>query len=377
MYHPSFNIGIEEEYQIVDPESGELLGFISQSMSEGRLAVQERRPDFHIAQELSDAVLGDVASHVDMQLCADIPDARSRLMRTRREILELAAIHHVKIVAAGTHPFSSWDESVTPPPRYRTMVEDAQMIARRMLAFGLHVHIGIEDRELAVDVMNGMTYLLPHILALSTSSPFWLGRNTGLKGYRKVVMDALPRTGIPGYFRSYQEYHGYVDTLVRTHSIADPGKIWYDILPHHRMSTLTVRICDMVPSVDDTLAIAALIQATAAWMVDLRERNMSFRIYDRTLINENRWRAIRYGLDGTLIDFGVEEEKPARELIREMLDRVEPFAVRLNASQELEHIYTMLERGSSADGQIAAWRAADEDVRAVVAYLIQETEKLS
>ena len=377
MYYPSFHVGIEEEYQIIDPESGELMGFISQSMSEGRMAVQERRADSPIPQELSDAVLNNAVSQVNMQLCADMPDARIRLTRTRRELLELAAVHNVRIIAAGTHPFSSWDESAMPPPRYRTIVDDAQMIARRMLAFGLHVHIGIEDRELAVDVMNGMAYLLPHILTLSTSSPFWLGRNTGLKSYRKVVMDALPRTGIPGYFSSYQEYRGYVDTLVRTHSITDPGKIWYDMVPHHRMPTLTVRICDMVPNVDDTLAIAALIQATAAWMVDLRERNMSFRIYDRTLINENRWRAVRYGLDGNMIDFGIEEEKPARELLRELLGLVEPFAVRLNAAQELEHIYTMLDRGSSADGQIAAWKAANEDVRAVVDYLIQETEKLS
>jgi len=370
MYHPSFSIGIEEEYQIIDPKSGELLGYISQSMTEGRLAVQERNPDFPIAHQLSDAVL-----NVETQLCADIHDARSQLLQTRRSILELASTNNVKIIAAGTHPFSRWETSAT-PPRYRTMVEDGQMIARRLLAFGLHVHIGIENRELAVDVMNGMSYLLPHLLALSTSSPFWQGRNTGLKSYRKVVTDALPRTGIPGYFRSYQEYRSYVDTLVRTNSIADPSKIWYDLQPHHTLPTLVVRICDMTPSIDDTLAIAALIQATAAWMVDLRERNMSFRHYDRTLVNENRWRAVRYGLDGNMIDFGIEEEKPARELLRELLEFVGPSAAKLNAGNALGQVHTMLDRGSSADGQIAAWREAGEDVNAVVDYLIQETENL-
>ena len=344
MYHPSFNIGIEEEYQIVDPKSGELLGYISQSMSEGRLAIQERRPDFEVAQLLGDAIL-----NVGTQLCVDIHEARSQLLRTRSAILEMAQANNVKIIAAGTHPFSTWESSATPAPRYRAMIEDAQMIARRMLAFGLHIHIGIENRELEVDVMNGMSYLLPHLLALSTSSPFWHGRNTGLKSYRKVVIDALPRTGIPGHFSSYQEYRAYVDTLVRTNSIPDPSKVWYDLQPHHSLPTLAVRICDMVPNIDDTLAIAALIQATAAWMVDLRERNMSFRHYDRTLINENRWRAVRYGVDGNMIDFGVEEEKPARELLAEMVELVEPWAVKLNAGNALAHIRAILARGTSAD----------------------------
>lgn len=372
MYHPSFSIGIEEEYQIIDPENGELLGYISQSMSEGRLAIQERHPDFRIAHQLSDTVLS-----MGTRLCVDIHEARAQLIQTRSAILEMAADHNVKIIAAGTHPFSTWERSATPPPRYRTMIEDAQMIARRMLAFGFHVHIGIENRELAVDVMNGMSYILPHVLALSTSSPFWQGRNTGLKSYRKVVIDALPRTGIPGHFSSYQEYRAYVDTLVHTNSIPDPSKIWYDLLPHHSLPTLAVRICDMVPSVDDAVAIAALIQATAAWMVNLRERNMAFRSYDRTLINENRWRAVRYGLDGNLIDFGIEEEKPARELVTELVERVEPWAVRHNAGKALAHVHTILDRGTSADRQVRVWREADEDVRAVIDHLIEETESLS
>ena len=243
----------------------------------------------------------------------------------RTSILEVAQASGVRVAAAGTHPFSNW-EAAALSPRYQAMVEDAQMIARRMLAFGLRVHIGVEDRELAVDVMNAMRYLLPHILSLSTSSPFWNGRNTGLKSYRKVLLDALPRTGIPGSFSSYQEYRSYVDTLVRTNSIPDASRIWYDIVPHYRFPTLVIRICDMMPNYRDTLAITALIQATVAWMVDLRQRNMTFRIYERTLINENRWRAVRYGLDGHLIDFGIEQEMPARDLIRELLERVEPEA---------------------------------------------------
>ncbi len=207
-------------------------------------------------------------------------------------------------------------------PGYRAIMDDMQMIARRLLGFGLRVHIGVEDRELAVDVMNAMRYLLPHILCLSTSSPFWAGRNTGLKSYRSVLLDALPRTGIPGYFSSYQEYRTYIDTLIRTHCIPDARQVRYDIMPHAHFSTLVIRICDMMPSTQDTLAVTALIQATVAWMVDLRLRNMSFRHYERLLIAENKWRAVRYGLEGKLLDFGIEQALPAPELIRELLVRV-------------------------------------------------------
>jgi carboxylate-amine ligase len=309
-------------------------------------------------------------------VCADITDAREQLLRVRSSILELAQTQGLKVAAAGTHPFSSW-ERASSAPRYQAMVDDAQMIARRMLAFGMRIHIGVEDRELAVDVMNTMRYLLPHILCLSTSSPFWSGRNTGLKTYRKVLLDALPRTGIPGIFKGYAEYRSYVDTLVRTKCIPDAGRIWLDLVPHHRFPTLVVRICDMTPDYRDALAITALVQATVAWMVDLRERNMSFRIYDRTLINENRWRVVRYGLDGDLIDFGIEEAKPARDLLRELLERVEPQARKLNAQDHLAHVYTILERGTSADRQVATWQAADEDMTAVVDAVIQETEKIA
>jgi carboxylate-amine ligase len=371
-YHPSLNIGIEEEYQIVDPESGELVAFVSQTMSDQMLSVEEREPKYELAQQVSETLL-----KAGMPVCDDIQHASIELVRMRTKVLEVANAKGLRVIAAGTHPFSSWSRASFAGPRYVDLQEDAQMIARRMLAFGLHIHIGIESRELEVDVMNAMRYLLPHVLSLSTSSPFWAGRNTGLKSYRKVLVDALPRSGIPGYFNSYQEYRNFVQTLVNTHSMNHHSKMYYDILPHHSHPTLVIRICDMLPSIQDTLALVALIQAIVAWMVDLRERNMTFRIYDRTFINENRWRAVRYGLDGDMIDFGVEEEKPARVLIQELLERVEPLAVKLNSVDHLNHIYTILERGTSSDAQVAHWREKGEDVRAVVDYLIQETEKLS
>jgi carboxylate-amine ligase len=224
--------------------------------------------------------------------------------------------------------------------------------------------------------MNPMRYVLPHILCLATSSPFWVGRNTGLKSYRNVLLDALPRTGIPGYFGSYQEYRSYIDTLIRTNSIPDASQVRYDILPHYRFPTLVVRICDMLPNVHDALAVTALIQATVAWMVDLRQRNMQFRLYERLLIAENKWRAVRYGLSGNLIDFGIEQALPAPDLVRELLERVAPYAHRLNSEDELAQIETILQRGASADQQLQTWNTHNQDAKAVVDFLVAETERL-
>jgi len=372
MYHPSFNIGIEEEYQLIDPQSRELLGYVTQSMANDQLVVRERTQESDFKEHFKSAVI-----EVGTPVCADIKEAREKLLAMRSNVLELAQANGAKVAAAGTHPFSKWEGRSEVLPGYRAILDDAQMIARRMLAFGLRVHIGVEDRELAVDVMNTMRYLLPHILCLSTSSPFWVGRNTGLKSYRSVLLDALPRTGIPGFFSSYQEYRGFIDTLVRTNSMPDASQVRYDIMPHYRFPTLVIRICDIVPNYRDTLAITALIQATVAWMVDLRQRNMSFRLYERLLIAENKWRAVRYGMEGQLIDFGIEQSLPARDLIKELLERVEPLAARLNSVDELAHAHTMLARGSSAEQQLKVWQAANQDAKAVVDFLVAETENLS
>lgn len=371
MYYPSLNIGIEEEYQLIDPESRELLGYATQSMSQEKMVVNERTPAIELA-----TLIREGAVSVGTPVCADINEARKKLLRVREQMLELGARGGFKVAGAGTHPFSRWEGCEEMLAQFRQMAEDAQMVARRILAFGVCVHIGVEDRDLAIDVMNTIRYVLPHILCLSTSSPFWLGRNTGLKSYRSVLVDSLPRTGIPGTFASYHDYRSYVDTLLRTNSIPDLRRILHDVMPHYRFPTLVFRICDMMPSVRDVLAVTALMQATVAWMVDLRQRNLSFRLYERTLIAENKWRAVRYGLDGNLIDFDIEQQLPARNLIKELLERVEPLSRRLGSWYELQHCYTILERGSAADQQLAVWRANGEDVRAVVDFLVAETEKL-
>lgn len=371
MYYPSYNIGIEEEYQLIDPTSRELLGYVRQSMSRDRMVVNERTTETDFAQQIGDAVI-----EIGTPVCADINEARVQLLRMRTQMLEFAQSNDCKLAASGTHPFSHWEGRNEVMPGYRAILEDAQLIARRILAFGLRVHIGVEDRELAVDVMNTMRYVLPHILCLSTSSPFWNGRNTGLKSYRAVLMDALPRTGIPGSFTSYQEYRSYLDTLTRTNSIPDANRVRYDIMPHHRFPTLVIRICDMLPNMRDTLAVTALIQATVAWLVDLRQRNMAFRTYERLLIAENKWRAVRYGLEGKLIDWGIEQMAPAAELIRELLAFVTPFAHKLNSEEELAHIETILQQGASAERQVQVWKAANQDPTAVVDFVVAETEKL-
>jgi carboxylate-amine ligase len=370
MYYPSLNIGIEEEYQLIDPQNRELLGYVTQSMSQEQLVVRERTPEVELAQPFDEAVI-----EVGTPVCADVKEAREKLLRMREQILQVAHQNGYRVMGAGTHPFSRWDRREV-LPGYRALVEGMQMIARRLLGFGLRVHIGVEDRELAVDVMNAMRYLLPHILCLSTSSPFWAGRNTGLKSYRSVLLDALPRTGIPGYFGSYQEYRAYIDTLIRTNCIPDARQVRYDIMLHSRFPTLVIRICDMMPSTQDTLAVTALIQATVAWMVDLRQRNMSFRFYERLLIAENKWRAVRYGLEGTLLDFGIEQALPAVDLIRELLMRVEPYARKLNIEDELAHVHKMLLRGSNAEQQLHHFHTNEQDTAAVVDFLIAETENL-
>ncbi|MXZ21972.1 MAG: YbdK family carboxylate-amine ligase [Caldilineaceae bacterium SB0665_bin_25] len=394
---PSFNVSIEEEYQFIDPESRDLRGFAT---AQGLTLLDARGPGEEGEQVAPPAgnASGASSTVAGTPICQDVKQARRELLRIRREVRELAASHGLKMMAAGAHPFSHWEREQEESPRYRALIEDTQFIARRLLAFGMYVHVGIDDSNLAVDVMNAMRYLLPHILCLANSSPFWQGSDTGLASYRSVLLDALPRTGIPNAFRSHNDYLSYVDTLLRTNSIPDPEAIWWDIRPHSHQQdrsrprsqdgrnpqsgnapadrpALEIRVCDALPDVDDVLAVAALIQATVAWLVDLRHRNMSFRLYDRTLIAENKWRAVRYGLKGKLLDFGIEQEVPIGDLLHELLERVEPVLDRLNCREEVAHVHTIMQRGASSEQQRHVWRQSGEDGKAVVDFLVSQTEQ--
>ena len=250
-----------------------------------------------------------------------------------------------------------------------------QVLAQRLLIFGMHIHIGLDDPDFAIDTMNVVRYMLPHLLALSTSSPFWSGRKTGLKSYRAVIFEDFPRSGIPDVYRNRAEYEGLIRTLVNTGCMPDSSKIWWDVRPHHTYPTLEFRVCDICTRVDEAIAIAALCQALVLWHWKLRQRNITFRVYRRDLITENKWRAARYGLDGKLIDFGKKTELPARALIREMLELLGEEIDELGIAKQIEPVYRMLEVGTSADRQLRVYDAHDGDMKAVVQHLIAETKE--
>jgi carboxylate-amine ligase len=278
------------------------------------------------------------------------------------------------LVAGATHPFADWrTQEIYPDPRYHQVVKDLQLVARANLIFGLHVHVGIEDREAAIRIMNSMRYFLPHIMALATNSPFWLGLNTGYKGYRAKVFENFPRTGIPDAFSSYSEFENYVALLVKTNCIDNAKKIWWDIRPHPFFNTVEVRACDIPLRAEETIAIAALIQATAAYLYRLHARNQDYRQYARPLLMENKFRAVRYGLDGKLIDFGRQEEVPVRELMEEYIALIEPEVEELGSRDAIEYIRTIMEMGTGADRQLRVFEETG-DLKAVVDYMAEETK---
>ena len=362
---PSFTIGIEEEYQTVDPVSRDLRSHIqSEILEKGKVLLQEK-----VKAELHQAVV-----EVGTSVCKNIKEAKAEVKALRRDMIKLARENGLRLASAATHPFADWRvQEITPDDRYKNIVEDMQLVASANLIFGLHVHIGVEDRETAIHMMNHARYFLPHILALSTNSPFWLGMNTGLKSYRCKVFDKFPRTNIPDYFPSWGEYDNFIKLLIKTNCIDNAKKIWWDIRPHPFFNTLEFRICDIPMRVDETIALAALIQATVAKLYKLYAANQGFRLYRRALLMENKWRAARYGLDGKLIDFGKQKEVPARDLIHEYLDFVDDVADELDSREELNYIHQILETGAGADRQLRLFQETG-DLKQVVDYIIEETE---
>jgi carboxylate-amine ligase len=311
---------------------------------------------------------------IGTNICHTPAEVRTELVRLRRLVMNLAAENGLVIAAAGTHPFSSWiEQEITPLERYIGVKEDLQELAQSLLIFGTHVHIGIEDPAFRIDAMNVCRYFLPHVMALSTSSPFWMGRNTGLKSYRSVVFRSFPRTGIPRTMTSWSDYEDFVEIMVATGSIPDASKLWWDVRPHHKFPTLEFRICDVCTRVDEAVCIGAIFQAIIAKLWKLRRDNMTFRQYLPNLIEENKWRATRYGLDGQLIDFGHGRQQPARELIRELIEWfIGDVVDELGSRKEVEYAFQIMEHGTSADRQLATWRETG-DLKAVVDQLVRET----
>ncbi|HVM92378.1 MAG TPA: carboxylate-amine ligase [Terriglobales bacterium] len=362
---PSFTLGIEEEYQTVDPETRDLRSHIhAEIIEKGKLALQER-----VKAEMHQSVV-----EVGTSVCANIKDAKAELKRLRRHMIRLAEENGLRLASAATHPFADWRvQEVYPDDRYKNIVEDMQLVARANLIFGLHVHVGIEDREIAIHMMNHARYFVPHLLALSTNSPFWLGMNTGLKSYRCKVFDKFPRTNMPDFFPSWGEYENYVKLLIKTNSIDNAKKIWWDIRPHPFFSTIEFRVCDIPMRLDETIALAALIQATVAKLYRLHESNQGFRLYRRSLLMENKWRAARYGLDGKLIDFGKQMEIPERELLEEYLAFVDDVVDELGSREEVEYIRKIMKEGTGADRQLQVFTETN-DMKAVMDYIIEETQ---
>jgi carboxylate-amine ligase len=364
MQPPSLTIGIEEEYQIIDPQTRELRSYITEILKEDELTLREVKPELH--QSIVE---------IGTKVCESPAEAAAELRRLRKLVLDLAGKKDLRIVAAGTHPFSSWiDQEITPLERYLGVKQDMQDLAQQLLIFGTHVHIGIEDREFMIDAMNVARYFIPHLLCLSASSPFWMSRNTGLKSYRSVVFRNFPRTGIPQVYRSWGDFEYMQDTLVNTRCIPNGSKIYWDVRPHHAYPTLEFRFLDVCTRIEEAVCLAAILQAIIAKLWKLRTTNMTFRVYPATLIEENKWRAVRYGLDGNLIDFGTERELPARELVRELIEWfIGDVVDELGSRAEVEYAYRIMDGGSSADRQLRVYEETG-DFKAVVDHLIAETE---
>lgn len=361
---PSFTVGIEEEYQTIDPVTRDLRSHIeAEIIQKGKLRLQER-----VKAEMHQSVV-----EVGTAVCRNMTEARAELRLLRQGIIGLARENGLQVAAAATHPFSNWrNQGIYPDERYEAIVENMKQVARANLIFGLHVHVGMPDRETTIHMMNAARYFVPHLLALSTNSPFWMGMNTGLKSYRCKVFDKFPRTNIPDYFPSYGEYENYVNLLIKTGCIDNAKKIWWDLRPHPFFNTLEFRICDIPMRLDETIAIAALIQATVAKLHRLYTANQGYRLYRRLLLMENKWRAARYGIDGKLIDFGKQAEVPERELLLEYLAFVDDVVDELGSREEINYIHEILKNGTGADRQLRVYEETG-DLKKVVDYIMEET----
>ena len=369
MEQHELTLGVEEEYAILHPETRELKSHINTMM---RMNRWQRVIGENIVwmPELHQSVV-EVATPV----CRSVADARRDIVDLRRRVIRKAEKTGARIAAVSTHPFSDWkDQKVTNRKRYLRIVADMGDMARANLIFGLHVHVGVPGDEAAVEVMNEARYFLPHLLALSTSSPFWLGRRTGMMSTRAGIFRRFPRTGIPARFGSAAELHNFVDTLVRAGSIPDASKLWWDIRAHHKYPTVEFRICDLPSRVEDTVCIVALVQAIVARLRDLRQQNLWFRTYPAALIEENKWRAMRRGVSAQLIDFGKGEAVEFKRLVAELLTFGDPVLDRLDSRMECERALTICDEGTSADRQIKVWEET-QDFRTVMDELVKETRE--
>jgi len=359
-----FTIGVEEEFQIIDPDTLELRSHVVQLIS----SAAARGVGDLVKQEMHQSIV-----ETGTKICENVSELRLEMHRTRSELVMAAESTGLQVAAAGTHPFSSWiDQVISPGERYQHIVEEMGQLARSLLIFGMHIHIAMPDKQTTIDMMNMVRYFLPHLLALSTSSPFWMGRNTGLKSFRTTVFRRFPRTGIPEIFDSWSAYENYVNLLVKLNCIDTGKKIWWDVRPHPTYGTLEFRMFDTATKVEEAVAIAALTQAIVVKLHRLYTGNQSWRMYRRALIEENKWRAARYGIEGKLIDFGREAEVPMRELMYELMELIDDVVDDLGSRSAVEYIHTILNEGTSAERQLRVYQQCG-DLKDVVRHLVMET----
>jgi carboxylate-amine ligase len=359
-----FTIGVEEEFQIIDPETLELRSHVIQLLS----AAASRGLGDQIKQEMHQSIV-----ETGTKICENVSDLRLEMHRTRHDLVAAAESTGLQVAAAGTHPFSSWiDQVISPGERYQNIVEEMGQLARSLLIFGMHIHVAMPDKQTTIDMMNMVRYFLPHLLALSTSSPFWMGRNTGLKSFRTTVFRRFPRTGLPETFESWSEYENFVNLLVKLNCIDTGKKIWWDVRPHPMFGTLEFRMFDVTTRVEEAVAIAALTQAIVVKLHRLYTGNMSWRIYRRALVEENKWRAARYGIEGKLVDFGKEAEVSMHELMNELLEFVDDVVDDLGSRSAVEYVHTIMNEGTSAERQLRVYEQTG-DLKDVVRHLVHET----
>ena len=369
---PAFTIGVEEEYLLVDKETRALVIDPPQTL----MQEAEEKCGSQVTSELLRSQL-----EVGTKVCNNVQEARADLSRLRRNIIEVTDRHGLAPIAASTHPFSNWTEQKhTQKDRYNDLTHEMQGAARRLVICGMHVHVGIDDDELRIDLMNQLSYFLPHLLALSCSSPFWNGRDTGLKSYRLTIFDALPRTGLPERFASWAEYQRHINILMEAGLIEDSTKIWWDLRPSARFPTIETRIMDVCTRLDDTIALVSLLVCILRMLYRLRRRNQRWRIYTPMLIRENRWRAMRYSFDEGMIDLAKGTIVPFEQLMDEMLSLVIEDARALGCEKEIAHIHEILSRGTSAHRQLkdfelerANGASVEESLKSVVDTLIADT----
>lgn len=369
---PAFTLGMEEEYLLIDPATRDLAPDPPQALLETCL---ERLPG-RVSPEFMRCQV-----EVGTPVCRTVAQARDELAALRRTVAGVAADHGLGMIAAATHPFATWrPQKTTGRERYESIARDLGVPGRRLLICAMHIHVGIDDPNLRIDLMNQMRYFLPHLVALATSSPFWQGQDTGLKSYRLAVFNELPRTGMPEQYNGWGDYQQHLDALVQVGAIEDGTKLWWDIRPSARFPTVEMRICDVCTRLEDGIAVAALYLCLMRMLWRLKRMNVTWRRYRTLLINENRWRAMRYGGDSGLIDFGRGELVPLAELLEEILELIREDAEALDCVAEIGHARTILQRGTSADRQLATYRlamaqgaSADEALRQVVDQLSEDT----